>query len=59
VAFEDAVNGILSAKAAGMRAVGVTTVATEDALRHAGADWIIRDFVTLPEELSALLFGPA
>jgi beta-phosphoglucomutase family hydrolase len=59
VAFEDAINGILSAKAAGMRAVGVTTIAPEDALRQAGADWIVRDFVTLPEDLAALLFGSA
>jgi HAD superfamily hydrolase (TIGR01509 family) len=58
VAFEDAVNGILSAKAAGMFAVGVTTVAPEAALLDAGADWIVRDFLTLPLDLAALLFRP-
>ena len=49
---------ILSAKAAGMYAVGVTTVAPEAALLDAGADWIVRDFRTLPLDLAALLFRP-
>jgi HAD superfamily hydrolase (TIGR01509 family) len=55
VAFEDAVNGVLSARAAGMTAVGVLTTTTEAALLEAGARWVIADFRELPPELEALL----
>lgn len=55
LAFEDAVNGVLSARAAGMPAVGVLTTTTEKALRDAGAAWVIRDFASLPADLEARL----
>lgn len=51
VVFEDALNGILAARAAGMFAVGVTTMLSEQTLREAGAHWVIRDFASLPEDL--------
>jgi beta-phosphoglucomutase len=41
VVFEDATFGIQAAKAAGMRAVGVTTTNTAEALRAAGADDVV------------------
>ncbi|CAN5919425.1 beta-phosphoglucomutase [soil metagenome] len=62
VAFEDAVNGIQAAAAAGMLVVGVTTNVAAEVLAAAGARFTIADFVTLPPELDALLprpFGPA
>jgi beta-phosphoglucomutase len=55
VVFEDAVNGILAARAAGMFAVGVTTLVPEQTLREAGAHWVIPDFASLPEELERWL----
>lgn len=55
VAFEDAKNGVLSAVAAGMTCVGITTVLTEDELREAGAALALRDFVGAAERLRALL----
>jgi len=57
LAFEDASNGVLSARAAGMEAVGVLTSATAEALRSAGARFVTRDFATLPAEVEAYLFG--
>lgn len=59
LAFEDAVNGVLSARAAGMPCVGVLTTTTEAALREAGAAWVVPDFASLPAELEASLQGPA
>ncbi len=44
VVFEDATFGIVAAKAAGMRAVGVTTTNTAEALRDAGADEVVDTF---------------
>jgi beta-phosphoglucomutase len=55
VVFEDAINGILAARAAGMFAVGVTTLIPEQTLREAGAHWVIRDFASLPEDLERWL----
>ncbi|WNG50459.1 HAD family phosphatase [Archangium minus] len=57
VVFEDAVNGILAARAAGMFAVGVTTLIPAEVLREAGAHWVIPDFASLPAEFEQLLFG--
>jgi beta-phosphoglucomutase len=55
VVFEDAVNGVLAARAAGMRAVGIATAFTQDELRQAGAHWTADDFLSLPAGvLSAL-----
>lgn len=55
--FEDAINGILGARAAGMRAAGITTVCGPEVLRDAGADWTLSDLATLPAELDSRLFG--
>jgi len=59
VAFEDAPLGIQAAKAAGMFAVGITTLASAEELRAAGAGAAVRDFTALPSEVEARLFGPA
>lgn len=45
VAFEDALNGVQSAVAAGMTCVGITTVLPADTLVAAGASFAARDFV--------------
>jgi HAD superfamily hydrolase (TIGR01509 family) len=45
--FEDAVIGVQAARAAGMRAIGVTTSYTAVELIEAGADRAISDFVEL------------
>lgn len=55
VAFEDAVNGIQAAKAAGMLVVGVTTNVSAEELLAAGARYAIADFETLPPEIEVLL----
>ncbi len=55
VVFEDAVNGIKAAIAAGSVAVGITTVESAEALSAAGARWTLPDFTPLPGELLALL----
>jgi beta-phosphoglucomutase family hydrolase len=55
IAFEDAVNGIQAAAAAGMVVVGVTTNVPAKTLAAAGARFTIEDFVTLPPELDAML----
>ncbi len=59
VVFEDAVNGILAAKAAGMAAVGITSTTPPELLREAGAHWTAQDFASLPAELEARLFAPS
>ncbi|HYI00016.1 HAD family phosphatase [Hyalangium sp.] len=55
VVFEDAVNGIIAARAAGMVAVGITTTTPPEVLREAGAQWVAPDFATLPPDLEARL----
>ena len=57
VAFEDAVNGVLSAREAGMEVVGLTTTTSAEALAAAGARWLAPDFASLPGEVEALLAG--
>jgi beta-phosphoglucomutase len=57
VVFEDAVNGILAAREAGMSAVGITSTTPPEVLREAGAHWVAPDFATLPPDLEARLFG--
>ena len=49
--MEDAPSGLGAAKAAGMRAVGVTTSFTAEVLKAAGADWTAPDLAHLPAEL--------
>ena len=44
VVFEDAVAGILAAKAAGMRCVGIAANGRESLLKEAGADFVMKDF---------------
>ena len=51
VAFEDAVNGVVSAKAAGMFVVGITTNVPAEELVRAGASLTAKDFTTLPPSL--------
>jgi HAD superfamily hydrolase (TIGR01509 family) len=55
VAFEDALNGVRSARAAGMEVVGVTTMVPADALVEVGARWVVKDFTALPRELEEAL----
>jgi len=57
VAFEDAVNGIRAARAAGMHAAAVTTTTPAEALREAGAEFVFPDFAHLPAKLEALIFS--
>lgn len=51
VAFEDAVNGVRAAAAAGMFVVGVTTTVDASSLRAEGARVTAPDFASLPSEL--------
>ena len=55
VAFEDAANGIRAAAAAGMVVVGITTNVSAAALVAAGARFTAADFLSLPDELDAML----
>lgn len=47
--IEDAPNGIQAAKAAGMRALGITSSFSAAALAAAGADWTSPDLAHVPE----------
>jgi HAD superfamily hydrolase (TIGR01509 family) len=56
VAFEDAPAGVVAARKAGMRVVGVATTCSDGELRTAGARLVIRDFAGMRwEELATLL----
>lgn len=57
VAFEDAVNGVRAARAAGMLTVGVTTTTPAEVLIEAGAHWAVPDYDALPAEFEALLWS--
>ena len=56
VVFEDAVHGVHAARAAGMIAVGVSTLTPARVLCEAGAHWVTSDFASLPADLEQLLF---
>lgn len=56
--IEDAVNGILAAKAAGCTAVGITTSFTREQLQAAGADLVIDNFADFQEALENLQADP-
>jgi HAD superfamily hydrolase (TIGR01509 family) len=57
LAFEDALNGVKAAVAAGMATAGVLTVQPPEALRAAGATYVLKDYTALPPALEAALFG--
>jgi len=53
--FEDAPNGVVAARAAGMDVVGVTTSTCREELLAAGAIWVCADFDSLPSALEQAL----
>lgn len=53
--FEDAVNGVVAARAAGMSVIGVTTNVPAESLRAAGARHTIADFTAIPGDLDAFV----
>jgi len=55
IAFEDAVNGVISAVRAGMRVAALTTMSPAEALRQAGARWVLSDYRALPADLAEML----
>lgn len=52
--IEDAPNGIQAARAAGMRALGLTTSFAAETLKNAGADWVACDLAHVPADIFAL-----
>lgn len=52
VVFEDAVNGLQGAQAAGMSSIGLATRIPEEDLRKAGADLVVKDY----NEISDVMF---
>ncbi len=58
IVAEDAVSGILAAKAAGMTAIAVTTSFSEEALAEAGADRITDDLAVLSGFAEEILGNP-
>jgi len=54
IAIDDAVSGVQAAKASGAVAVGITTTFSEEALREAGADYIISDIWELVDLVKKL-----
>lgn len=59
VAFEDAVSGVLAARSAGIKCIGVGRCEQADKLRQAGAAQVIENFTHLkPCDLSMLFLEP-
>jgi len=56
---EDAPNGIIAAKAAGCRCLGLTSSFEEQTLRDAGADYWARDLANVPPEIVAAISSTA
>lgn len=50
VVFEDAINGVLAAKAAKMRCIALETTTKKDDLIEAGADEVVKDYKDIPED---------
>jgi beta-phosphoglucomutase family hydrolase len=55
IVFEDAINGVLAAKAANMFCIAVTTGESKEALQKAGADIVVQDYHELLEQFPELL----
>lgn len=53
--IEDATNGLIAAKRAGMRALGIASTFTPGQLQEAGADYVASDFTDVPAALCAEL----
>jgi len=51
VVFEDAPAGIRAGKAAGARVIALQTTESDDRLREAGADWIVKDAASVAADL--------
>jgi beta-phosphoglucomutase len=58
VVLEDAPSGILAARAAGMKAIGVATTHAPESLREAGADAVVPDVEHLERSLVLDLLEP-
>ena len=57
IAIEDAVSGVVAARGAGMKCVGVSRNGKRDQLRDAGASGIIEDFLDFtPDRLNEICF---
>ena len=57
VVFEDAVNGIQGAEAAGMMSIGIATRTAEMLLRAAGADIVVKDYDELDDVMIDEVLG--
>ncbi|MBI4453562.1 HAD family phosphatase [Candidatus Woesearchaeota archaeon] len=51
VVIEDAINGVISAKRAGMKCIGVTNTFQKQKLKEAGADYVVENLTELPKLL--------
>lgn len=49
--IEDAPNGIQAARAAGMRALGITSSFEPEKLKDSGADWVVSDLAHVPADI--------
>ncbi len=57
VVIEDSINGIMSARAAGMKCIGITNSFSKEELLRAGADEVIDVMVELPIALESITKG--